>query len=109
MKSKGYEKQYHALEHVAIEISCHTDGQVNAMAKDVETKVECMGQMMKTYKKLIFKAEAELKKDFNNIKSWKSGILDSRRVAGIQMHCLPHESQLRDHWISLWGPSHKAR
>ena len=90
LKSQGYDRQHHALEQVAIEISCHQEGSVRDMAKDVEDKVESMGQMMKTYKKLIFKTESELKKDFYNIKSLKPEIFDCGRAAGIQMPGLPN-------------------
>ena len=63
LKSKAYEKQLNALEQVGIELSCHPDAKVSEMAGEVEKKVNSMADVMKAYKKLTFKAEAELKKD----------------------------------------------
>ena len=63
LKSKPYEKQMMALEHVGIEISCHADCKVSEIATEVEVKVKCMGDVLKTYKKLSFMTESELKKD----------------------------------------------
>ena len=64
-KSKAYEKQLHALDQVAIELSCHSDDKVSSMTADVEAKVRAMTDVMKAFKKLVFKTEAELKKDYS--------------------------------------------
>ena len=62
-KSKAYEQQKAKLETVAIEVDCHDDEKVRAMVDELEKKVVSMNDVMKQYKKLVFKAEAELKKD----------------------------------------------
>jgi len=40
---------------------------VKEMATDCEKKVEAMAGVLKSFKKLVFQAEAELKKDCNKI------------------------------------------
>ena len=62
-KSKAYTKQKDALEDVALELSCHSDPKIVEMQGDVDKKVEAMIDVLKSYKKLVFMAEAELKKD----------------------------------------------
>ena len=62
-KSKDYERQKVKLETVGIEVDCHKEEKVRAMSEDIEKKIASMNVVMKEYKKLVFKAEAELKKD----------------------------------------------
>ena len=56
-----------ALETVCIELDCHPDEKVKEMATDCEKKVEAMAGVLRSFKKLVFQAEAELKKDCNKI------------------------------------------
>ena len=44
-------------------MSCHSSERVAAIAPEVEAKVDAMTDVIKSYKKLVFKAESELKKD----------------------------------------------
>ena len=57
---KVYEKSKGSLEDVGITLSCSTDNKVLATADEVEKKVLVMEVVIKSYKKLICKAEQEL-------------------------------------------------
>ena len=57
---KVYEKSKGSLEDVGITLSCSTDNKVLATADEVEKKVLVMEAVIKSYKKLICKAEQEL-------------------------------------------------
>jgi hypothetical protein len=46
-----------------MEISCHSDPKVREMQPEIDKKVEAMASTFKSYKKLVFMTEAELKKD----------------------------------------------
>ena len=56
-------KQKDALEDVSLEFSCHHNEKIKAMQDDVDKKVNAMADVVKSFKKLAFLAEAELKKD----------------------------------------------
>ena len=56
-----------SLEAVAIETDCHPEERVRQMSEDIENKVTSMAGVLKSYKKLVFKAESELKKDCTTI------------------------------------------
>ena len=57
---KVYEKSKGSLEDVGITLSCSTDNKVLPTADEVEKKVLVMEAVIKSYKKLVFKAEQEL-------------------------------------------------
>ena len=52
---------------MAIELSCHQNEKISCMAEEVEKKAESMAEVLKAYKKLVFKAEADLKKDHQKV------------------------------------------
>ena len=62
-KSKPYLKQKEALEDLEMQFSDHPVAKIAENSKEVEAKVTAMENMVKIYKKLILKAEAELKKE----------------------------------------------
>ena len=51
------------LSDIAIEISCHIDATVSGKAAEIEEKVKTMDDVLKNYKKLVFMADTEFKKD----------------------------------------------
>lgn len=61
-----------SLEAVAIEIDCHPEERVSQMSEDIENKVTSMAGVLKSYKKLVFQAESELKKDCSTIMKVRS-------------------------------------
>ena len=77
-KSKAYSKLKDGLEEVAMEISCHSDPKVQEMQPEIDKKVEAMASTFKSYKKLVFMTEAELKKDWSRASSKMSKIFLGR-------------------------------
>ena len=62
-KVKAYEISKNKLSDIAIEISCHIDATVSGKAAEIEEKVKTMDDVLKNYKKLVFMADTEFKKD----------------------------------------------
>ena len=62
-KVKAYEISKNKLSDISIEINCHTDAAISVKAEEIEEKLKTMDSVLKSYKKLVFQAEAELKKD----------------------------------------------
>ena len=62
-KVKAYEISKNKLSDISIEISCNTDAAISVKAEEIEEKLKTMDSVLKSYKKLVFQAEAELKKD----------------------------------------------
>lgn len=60
---KAYEISKNKLSDISIELSCHSDATVSGKVEEVEGKLKTMEGVLKAYKKLVFMAEAELKKD----------------------------------------------
>ena len=58
---KVYEKSKGSLEDVGITLSCSTDDKVLPTGDEVERKVQAMEIVIKSYKKLVCKAEQELR------------------------------------------------
>ena len=62
-KVKAYEISKNKFSDISIEISCNTDAAISVKAEEIEEKLKTMDSVLKSYKKLVFQAEAELKKD----------------------------------------------
>ena len=62
-KVKAYEISKNKLSDISIEISCSSDAAISVKAEEIEEKLKTMDSVLKSYKKLVFQAEAELKKD----------------------------------------------
>ena len=60
-KAKVYEKSKGSLEDVGITLSCSTDVKVLPTGDEIEKKVQAMEIVIKQYKKLVCKAEQELR------------------------------------------------
>ena len=73
-KSKPYLKQKEALEDLEMQFSVHPVAKIAENSKEVEAKVTAMENMVKVYKKLILKAEAELKKEIKRLQRYREQI-----------------------------------
>ena len=60
---KAYELSKNKLSDINIEISCRRDATVSGKHEEIEEKIKTMEGVLKAYKKLVFMAEAEFKKD----------------------------------------------
>ena len=66
-KCKAYIKSKDQLDDVALELSIHGNPKTQEMAVECQKKVDAMMEVIKCYKKLVLKAEAELKKERPNL------------------------------------------
>ena len=69
-KARPYTKTKGVLDGLAIEFSCHPEVKIAEMSTEVEQKAASMDEVLKSYKKMVFRAKSELKKEHQSINSW---------------------------------------